>query len=421
MDKKDTKPTLKWSIKRQFILYIFVSTLLIVGFTYGLSLFSKTVMLNTTYQSNPTSDQAESIQPPIKGLFRVPTVTIDDNGGRVGFEINKEVAGLFSDFQRVLIEDYQHIFFTGFFILIFMQLLISYHFVKHKFISPLEEVSADIGQLVEGKYTLVEMEPSGNEISQLKHHIFKLSHALEQAEIYQKTSEQQRKTLIAGLSHDLKTPLTNIIGYSETLQLSGALSDEAKSYLEIIFRNATLANQMINNIKNVNHFDKMKSDIKLENVEISALFNNCADDFRELLKKKEQNIEPHIAEGLVFITDKEFLRRIFNNLIQNFVNHSGINTKLNVMSYFESDNLVLDFNDNGKGVPKHMVGRLTELMYKGDASRSDLENSGIGLYNVLSIVEMLNGKIEIISDEGQGMSVVIRLPKQLGKESQMEG
>jgi len=427
--KTKQNSSLKWSIQKQFITYILASTIFVVFLTFSLS------MLLQTKQSQQTSftelsflydlsvhlsaengektlnkEDAIILTPPIKNPFTAPTLVVTENGLSVTAQQDPVLAKLMTVFKQALFMDYQRYFLGGFTVLISIQLLLSYYLIKSKFVKPVHEAFHDLEQLVEGMYALSEKKASSNELLQLHYLIYKLSQALETAACEKALADQQRKTLIAGISHDLKTPLTNISGYAETLLMEREIPAEQASYLEIILRNSNLVNQMINNISLVNQYGKTESEMTLHNVDLLQVLSECKLDFSESVKCNDQKIIISREINCTVITDQALIRRLFINLIQNFIQHAGQGTVLRITCTTSTNEVCIQFNDNGIGVPKPLVSRLTDLMFTVDEARSHRLNSGIGLYNVLQITNLLEGQLEIESDKGQGMHIKIILP-----------
>lgn len=427
--KTKQDPSLKWSIQKQFITYILASTLFVMVFTFGLAMLLQSIHSQRTSSAELsllndlsvqlsaesgerilTEEDAIVLTPPIKNPFTAPTLVVTEKGVSVTAQQNPALVKWITGFKQTLLMDYQRYFLWGFTCLILIQFFLSYYLIKFKFVQPVHEAFHDLEQLVEGTYALSEKKASANELLQLHHLIYKLSQALEAAACEKALADQQRKTLIAGISHDLKTPLTNISGYAETLLMESGTPAEQADYLEIILRNSNLVNQMINNISMVNQYGKTESQMTLQNLDLLQVLSECKLDFSEAAKCNNQKIDIVSEGNRPIITDQALIRRLFINLFQNFIQHAGQGSVLSIACTANQNAVCINFDDNGIGVPKPLVSRLTDLMFTVDEARSHRLNSGIGLYNVLQITSLLEGQLEVESDKGQGMHIKIILP-----------
>jgi len=220
--------------------------------------------------------------------------------------------------------------------------------------------------------------------------------------------EQAERQLIASISHDIKTPLTSVLGYSERL-LSPTLSEEKRlQYVGLIHEKALRLKAV------VDEFDDYL-DMGLRDGQPMALMTAG-----ELCQKLQEEFAAELGDAGVpfrltcdspsiqFFCNWEHLRRLFGNLISNSFQHSGADRlELFLHGYGEEDRLTLDFWDNGAGVPEELRERIFEPLYTSDAGR---KVSGLGLPICKSIVKAHGGTIRALSAPTGGLLLRVSLP-----------
>lgn len=417
--------TRKSSIQKTFLRYMLLSTLLVVSIAYGLSYAIESRITNLILPAENTALQdltkAQVISTPAVKSDTVVAVspdalTIQQGQVVAGGEIKPSTATLQAELittsvhmvKTNTVSEYQKNFLWIFTLLILLQLAISLKFIQKILIAPLHESAEAINRLAEGHYDLSPSEPSSNEIKQLHHQLYRLSEELLQAKTYKESSEFQRKTLIAGISHDLKTPLTNIKGYSETLLMDSGLTAEQTAFLGVILRNADVANDLISDLSDMNRLDLMQYPLREESVDIAALLETCIEDASLKLQTNGQVINFVKAdEVLILKGDAQLYQRLIKNLISNFLKHAGNETTLCIDWRLENGKTVLSFSDNGAGVASEELHRLTDLFYMSDHARTVRGNSGLGLYNSLQIAKLLGSELRLDGALGEGLRVEV--------------
>ena len=397
----------KTSIQNAFLSYMLLSTLMVVMIAYGLSFAVQERIVNQvlpaetiavtqlTAMPNTTATEPLSVivaaQP---ATVSVPATTVVDNVRLV---------------KTSTMSTYQNNFLLIFTALLLVQLAISYKFIHKTLIAPLHASAEAINRLTEGQYDLSPSEPSSNEIKQLHHQLYLLSEELLRAKDYKTTAEFQRKSLIAGISHDLKTPLTNIKGYAETLLMDDQLNDEQNGFLGVILRSADVANNLINDLSDMNRLDLMQYPLRIEPVNVSELLEACIHDAAYSLQGANQQIYfEQTEEPLTLRGDVMLLQRLFKNLIGNFIKHAGQGTCLSISWQNTPKGCLMVFSDNGIGVEPGALSKLTEMFYMSDQARTQRGNSGLGLYNCLQITTLLGADLDFESQLGEGLKVLIQ-------------
>lgn len=297
-----------------------------------------------------------------------------------------------------------------------IQFIGSMIWVKKVLVKPLHKSIEKIDTLAQANYSLQPCTDGPHELDHLNHQLYVLSTELEQNKLERESETRRRKALIAGISHDLKTPLTNISGYTETLLMDESRSQQ-KDWLQVVLRNAELANRLIGDLLEMNRYDHEQYAVNLTPVNIDELIKTCIEDINPHLLESKQEIVTQVA-GVIVETDEVLIMRLVKNILSNFNQHAGDGTQLMIsasQTVTETETgLNLVFEDNGVGLSKDKIPFATDIFYVGNPARSTTGNNGLGLYNCKQIVDLLGGHLEIESDEGKGMRLSISVPKRLG-------
>lgn len=421
------------TLQYQFVIYMSLSTLLVILTSYGLSLWvqnsfyqvtlpSEAVLLEniqqaavTTTLSQPATTPSTQIKPSTeveKGTLVVTQAIPTEMPDTVTAENIQAIK-----IDVVAMSQRQYLMILA--LLMIIQWIGSVVWVKYMLVKPVHKTVGKIDILTQGSYDLEPCQDGKHELNHLNHQLYVLSEELRQNKIYRDSESAQRKSLIAGMSHDLKTPLTNILGYAETLTMEPHIDPQQLKWIEVITRNAKLANRLIEDLLDLNRYDLKQYPVNRSLIPIEALIAECDLDFEELLSQNDQQVRLNVfvsEEGSVLKshehlieTDKILMVRLVKNILSNFHQHAGNHTVLTIDGIIGKEGVTLIFTDNGKGVAKADVPAITDIFYVGDASRNKKGSSGLGLYNCLQIVTLLGGQMHIESDLNKGFKLTIRL------------
>lgn len=228
-----------------------------------------------------------------------------------------------------------------------------------------------------------------------------------------KYSEDSQNELIHAISHDLKTPLTSILGYIERLN-NGRVKDEEKKfeYYSTIYRKA---NDLKELIYELDDYSSISSTKKYNLIEI-----NCRSFIDDMLKELETEITQHggslirnmdVDANTTFLIDASRLKRVFTNIIQNSFKYAGEKCNITVSSKLESKSILFKICDDGPGVPEDKLQRIFDRFYRLDTSRSrEKGGMGLGLSICKSIVEAHGGTIYAKSNPTGGLCICFTLP-----------
>lgn len=225
--------------------------------------------------------------------------------------------------------------------------------------------------------------------------------------------ERIRSEFVTNVTHELKTPLTSIRGFIETLK-SGAMFDEkvAEHFLDIIDIEAERLSNLISEILVLSEIENMKKDIKIGVCDVRSIVKEAISVVEQNAEKMDIKIHCSIAPELSMVNiNRDRFKQVMINLLDNSIKYNNNGGQV----WFECtrDNNVIQLNvrDNGIGIPKEHIPRLFERFHRIDKGRSrDQGGTGLGLSIVKHIVNLYNGEIEVKSKLGHGTEFIIKLP-----------
>lgn len=227
-------------------------------------------------------------------------------------------------------------------------------------------------------------------------------------------NEESRKKMISNISHDLRTPLTSMLGYMELIFDNEEISEEKKQeYLKIIYDKGNSLYGLMEEFFQVSKLDSNDIKIEIEETNISEIIRQSFVSF--FLEIQKYNIRPciNIGEDDIFIlTDKKIIGRILNNLINNAIKHASKATEIGINLVDNDDDILLEVWDNGIGINKEEINHIFDRLYTVEKSRnSALKNSGLGLTIVKKLVDSLGGSIKVSSIPFKETKFSIKLSK----------
>lgn len=223
-------------------------------------------------------------------------------------------------------------------------------------------------------------------------------------------SQAASKRMLSNISHDIKTPLTVILGYLEILIMD---KDENTKMLKIVENKANQVMEIINNFFTLAKIEAGDSDISLSRVNINEICKKDIIDFYMILTEKKFDVEIKIPEKNIYVSGNEkALNRILSNLISNAVRYGYEGNYLGVFLRETIDFVFIDVMDKGKGIEKAMLEHVFERLYMVDDSRSGQQKgNGLGLAIAKSLAQKMNGDITLKSEPYKKTIFTVKLKK----------
>lgn len=222
-------------------------------------------------------------------------------------------------------------------------------------------------------------------------------------------NEKKKDELIVYLAHDIKTPLTVVIGY---LSLLNEIDDmprvQRKKYLELVLNKSYRLEELINELFDVARFNSEKIILEKEELNLNLMIEQIIDDFYPILNDLNKKINFKATKNLNIYADPDKLSRVFNNLIKNAINYSKDNTDIDINASKSNNEIIVSVTNKGKMIPKDKLDKIFENFYRIDESRtSKTGGSGLGLAISKEIVSLHGGKIKVTSDKDKTTFIVI--------------
>ena len=223
--------------------------------------------------------------------------------------------------------------------------------------------------------------------------------------------DEMRKEFVADVSHELKTPITSIMGYSDTLIQSPVPEPMQKEFLERISEEANRMAELVSDLLTLSKYDSTKVGDK-EEFNLGEVTKQAFDRLKIEADKKNQDAECLItADVPVVYADKKGIERVILNIISNAIKYTPEGGIIKIYVGFVYNDAYIKVIDNGIGIPEDDVSKVFERFYRVDKSRTrEMGGTGLGLSIAKEILDQNEGKIDLKSEFGKGTEVVIRIP-----------
>ncbi|MCC5801291.1 two-component system histidine kinase PnpS [Rossellomorea vietnamensis] len=228
-----------------------------------------------------------------------------------------------------------------------------------------------------------------------------------------KKLEQMRKDFVANVSHELKTPITSIKGFSETL-LDGAMDDPEtlKSFLDIILKESDRLQSLIQDLLELSKIEKQGFQLFVEEVEVAGLIEDVIPILKGKAKPKDISLQADFESRGTAEVDSYRLKQVFINLISNAIAYTPKGGNVSVTVQDDQDKVYVKVKDNGMGISQEELPRIFERFYRVDKARSrNSGGTGLGLAIVKHIIEAHEGDIEVESELEKGTTFTVTLNK----------
>ena len=209
-------------------------------------------------------------------------------------------------------------------------------------------------------------------------------------------AESRKNDLVMYLAHDLKTPLTSVIGYLTLLDECPELSTQQKAkYVGIALDKAYRLEQLINEFFEITRFDINSVSLESNRIDLNMMLSQITDEFYPMLTERNLTVDIDIEEPIVMFADSDKIARVFDNLLKNAVNYSYENTTIRIGARVRDDQVIIKFRNKSDVIAPEKLERLFEKFYRADSSRgTSTGGSGLGLAISKQITELHGGTIK---------------------------
>lgn len=330
--------------------------------------------------------------------------------GNFYLEFNKNISFVYEERER-LYSSYKMTLIIVFVIFALLSFLFSLSFTK-----PIRRLSDAAREFAKGNYKRRVKEKGNDEVAVLLHDFNRMAEELENNIKQLEENAKRQEEFTAAFSHELKTPLTSIIGYADMLRSMKLSEEEAFLSADYIFRQGKRLERLALKMMELSYMDKQ--DIVMQKIQISELIGQVKEMTRELLEKKKIRFTVKIEDAFVY-GDADLLQSLFSNLIDNGRKACKEGGTIMLEGRKTGNRYEISITDNGHGIPKEEIGKITEAFYMVDKSRARKEGgAGMGMALCKKIIKLHKAEWTINSEPGKGTIVRVLFPvKDAEKES----
>ena len=224
--------------------------------------------------------------------------------------------------------------------------------------------------------------------------------------------DNMQKELVADVSHELKTPITSIMGYADTL-LEGEYDKETQEkFLGVIASEARRMAKLVTDLLTLSRYDNNKNKTQKESFDLGDLVKKCQDKLAIEIKKKNHTVNCFVTADVPPVyADKYDIERVVLNILTNSIKYTKEGGEIKIYVGFVYNDAYIKIFDNGIGIPEEDLSRIFERFYRVDKARTrEMGGTGLGLSIAKEILDKNGGSIDIKSVVGQGTEVVIKIP-----------
>jgi signal transduction histidine kinase len=288
--------------------------------------------------------------------------------------------------------------------------------LERRIMRPIATLKRGVGSIAKGDYSVRISNDVNNEIGVLIDEFNIMAEKLEQSEKIKVEYEENRKNLIANISHDLKTPITSISGYIEAI-LDGVTTepDKINKYLKTIQSYIFYINNLIDDLFLFSKLDMQKLNFQFEKVNIKAFLADAMEEFKFVLGEQGINCSYDDIPGDFEVNiDRKRIYQVIRNIIGNAVKYGRENPNIKVELQDDKEFIRINITDNGPGIAEDKLPFVFDRFYRIDTERTkDLMSTGLGLAIAKELIEAHRGRIKVSSVLNEGSCFSIMLPKVL--------
>ena len=225
--------------------------------------------------------------------------------------------------------------------------------------------------------------------------------------------ENMRRDFVANISHELKTPLSVIKAYAETLKM-GAINDQARNveFVDLIESQANLLERQIQDLIQLARIESQNANFEIAQLDLNAICRECVSELMTVAEKRKIHLTHELSDAVLTVEgDAEAYRAILKNLITNALQFTPAQGRITVRSKAKGDKIQIEVIDTGIGIAPDQLTRIFERFYRADKARSrEMGGTGLGLAIVKHLVTSMEGTVAVESKVGKGSTFRIIVP-----------
>lgn len=311
---------------------------------------------------------------------------------------NNALYGSFSSYFRQILRNIGD--FNVFFIFFITLSFIFFYILTKPYSRYFSEISSGLHSLARGEFTHEVQINSNDEFKSIATDINSASKKLEKAIEQSKVSENSRNQLIVNLAHDLRTPLTSVIGYLDLIIKDEDLTDEeVQHYLSIAHNKSKRLERLIDELFEVTRMNYGMFEVKKTALDLSDLLNQLKEELYPLFEESELTARITGQSPIKILGEGDLLARVFENLLTNAIRYGADGQYVDIHHFIDQDEAIVRITNYGATISDDYLPYLFDMFSKGDHSRTQQENStGLGLFIAKNIVKQHEGQISAESD-----------------------
>lgn len=273
---------------------------------------------------------------------------------------------------------------------------------------PLEKVNESTNEIAKGHYEKRIEVKGSDEISQLAGNMNRMAEAIESKVESLEQVADDRRIFIGNLAHEMKTPLTSILGFADIMRIKKNISeDEIKEYTGIIVEEAKRLKGLSGKLMEL--ITVGSTNVQFQQVTLKSLVSDIEAVLQPIFKNNGLSLETYIEDGIISV-DKELFKSLLYNLIDNAVKASSQGKSIKLITHHEGENAQIQIVDEGIGIPKGEIEKIISPFYMIDKSRSRKKGgAGLGLALCVEIARLHNSTLSIDSQLGKGTVITISM------------
>jgi signal transduction histidine kinase len=282
-------------------------------------------------------------------------------------------------------------------------------------IKPIQKLEDGANEIANGNLDCVIDYDSTNEIGLTVDSFNAMTMRLRDSIKQKSEIEESRREMIAGVAHDLRTPLTSVKGYVEGLMDGIADTPEKQErYLKTIYSSTLSMEKLLNELLTVSRLETGAISLDLSEVNINEFLEDCFVNTQLAMEQRgiEYILNNNCSPNTTVMLDSDQFQRVIKNILSNSVNYrrEDVKSKIEISAQDYKKAVIISIADNGEGVSEDNIQKIFDSFYRDDPARTKVsEGSGIGLYVCKQIVEMHGGRIWATGKEGKGLTIHIAL------------
>ena len=281
-------------------------------------------------------------------------------------------------------------------------------FIAHRS-KDIDEIKKGVSEVRNGNVAYKIPELKSEDMKALATNINDIAKGLDESVSAKVKAERMKTELITNVSHDLKTPLTSIISYTELLANVEGLPEEAKDYAQIIANKSDRLKTLTQDLFDISKVQSGNESVVLEKLDVSLLINQSLGEHDNEIKKSELPFCVNAPKELYISADGRKMSRVISNLISNILKYTMKNTRVFISAYEENGEVIMEFKNIASYPMDFNTDEIVGRFVRGDESRTQ-EGNGLGLAIAKSYTEICNGKFEIVLD-GDMFKAILKFRK----------